>query len=1161
MGCKQPDYKGKIVPNNKKKPNDKIDIIVDEKYIFQIHLPDVKEKSLDKKFKEFEKEELKKLFINLRKNYENTILKDNYFKLQSIDEKLISKIIENEQSSLIYKKKIIDAISDITKKKEEHQIKQLTILVLGKKLVGKSTLIKYILKIDEKEINNNKENIEPEIIHENNFISYKYEKVPYLKLIEFKGIGLDENISPEKIQEEALECIKNKISANKVENEYNEYINCIWYCISGERMEDPELKLLTELSKVYTDKEIPIILVYTRSIDDNYSKELELYAKKKLEKASFVTVLAKNEKIENTDEIIIKKGDEKLLSETLYRCTEALQGKMIELMTDSISKSIKKKIKDEIENIYTNIKSNIKEKFDAEFKEVKYDNDFLDYIVKIFGNNIIKFYQNYANNISIKSLNLIKRSNIIKDINQFISLYKPEVKKLIESKIKEQAEIFIDKQASIDIEENSNLRIENKRSFERFKSTNELFLKRNFYYISQKYIVHSIIDRIWKQFFGLYKKKLNSILDELIGDKTDNDIIENLHYCFLMKLDDFSKDKNIQLNIRFPQLQASYKKSENSIDEQYEYNKEKNNSIDLIDNFNLDLFNIEQKNTPAQYEILQKFDENKFKNLPNDIKNSLSDFLQKEMFYQEDFFKEKDKNDKVFNELKEYMKIDLINFFESKKNDFILNKINSPYSIKFLIANFDSIEKLIKGEEFNSIYKQKINNKIDLINKDINFCKIEYLTIIVLGKAGQGKSTLVNSMLLLDENEKAKTGKGGIQTDKNILYKSNKIPFLRLYDTRGIELGQKYTSDSFYYNAKEVIQESMKGENFNDFVHCIWYCIRGINIEAPEIDLIKKLKNNYPSIPIILINTISISEDICKEIKIKIEKNFPKYPFIKVLAEPFGKYPSYGLNDLLKITLENCKNEFGNKIYENIRKKSYEEIKKNLDDDHALINQTILKEITNSFIDKYKKVLKDDELLNYTYEILKNIFNAYLKANKESEVVNFDKNILMKIVDIETFIKNFIGHYKISTKETIEDFLEKYSIQFLDMQLSFEKKYKICINKKNKMDKNGFKKMIETFLNDNFYYISQKYIIYRMLYYYENISIKIMDSSNNLVKQLLEQKGPEDLLRQVKNRKFKDLENRIDKFKKEDNKIYEEKKYVNNSGNNPYEAAPVPNLK
>ena len=120
--------------------------------------------------------------------------------------------------------------------------------------------------------------------------------------------------------------------------------------------------------------------------------------------------------------------------------------------------------------------------------------------------------------------------------------------------------------------------------------------------------------------------------------------------------------------------------------------------------------------------------------------------------------------------MKEYIKIELINFFEFKKNDFILNKINSPYSLKFLIANYDSIEKLIKGEEFNKIYKQKINSKIDMINKDINFCKIDYLTIIVLGKAGVGKSTLVNSILLLDENEKAKTGQGGIQTEENILF-------------------------------------------------------------------------------------------------------------------------------------------------------------------------------------------------------------------------------------------------------------------------------------------------------------------------------------------------------------------------------------------------------
>ena len=116
-----------------------------------------------------------------------------------------------------------------------------------------------------------------------------------------------------------------------------------------------------------------------------------------------------------------------------------------------------------------------------------------------------------------------------------------------------------------------------------------------------------------------------------------------------------------------------------------------------------------------------------------------------------------------------------------------------------------------------------------------------------------------------------------------------------------------------------IIQDSMKGENFNDFVQCIWYCIRDINIDKVEIELIKKLKINNPSIPIILINTISVSEDSCNEIKNKIEKNFHNYPFIKILAEPFSAYPSYGLNDLLKITLENCKNEFKNRLYQYIR--------------------------------------------------------------------------------------------------------------------------------------------------------------------------------------------------------------------------------------------------
>ena len=39
-----------------------------------------------------------------------------------------------------------------------------------------------------------------------------------------------------------------------------------------------------------------------------------------------------------------------------------------------------------------------------------------------------------------------------------------------------------------------------------------------------------------------------------------------------------------------------------------------------------------------------------------------------------------------------------------------------------------------------------------------------------------------------------------------------------------MELEHEYDSNSIYNNAMSVIQESMKGENFNDCVQCIWYC-------------------------------------------------------------------------------------------------------------------------------------------------------------------------------------------------------------------------------------------------------------------------------------------------------------------------------------------------
>ena len=82
------------------------------------------------------------------------------------------------------------------------------------------------------------------------FDIYKSRKVPYLKLIEFKGIGLDKDNDPEKIGNEALQCIQDEIKNNNNKN-YNDFIHCIWYCITGTRLEKSEINLLKKLSKAW----------------------------------------------------------------------------------------------------------------------------------------------------------------------------------------------------------------------------------------------------------------------------------------------------------------------------------------------------------------------------------------------------------------------------------------------------------------------------------------------------------------------------------------------------------------------------------------------------------------------------------------------------------------------------------------------------------------------------------------------------------------------------------------------------------------------------------------------------------------------------------------------------------------------------------------------
>ena len=140
-------------------------------------------------------------------------------------------------------------------------------------------------------------------------------------------------------------------------------------------------------------------------------------------------------------------------------------------------------------------------------------------------------------------------------------------------------------------------------------------------------------------------------------------------------------------------------------------------------------------------------------------------------------------------------KLDLKDFDKSKTFQY-------RTSLK-LILNWKGGKQDIDGEIINEFYKRlniifsyynELGDEFSFINskrkkmlyKNIDDSNIlDYINIVLLGKTGAGKSTLIN--IMLDEKKSIEGGTRLPSTSKNfIIYQKDNIP-LRFYDVRGIE--------------------------------------------------------------------------------------------------------------------------------------------------------------------------------------------------------------------------------------------------------------------------------------------------------------------------------------------------------------------------------------
>ena len=438
--------------------------------------------------------------------------------------------------------------------------------------------------------------------------------------------------------------------------------------------------------------------------------------------------------------------------------------------------------------------------------------------------------------------------------------------------------------------------------------------------------------------------------------------------------------KYLDLYDKILQKEAEEKEKEERKKELLRYqelNRELNSRLDQ----QLSIINQLARENNKKQEIVQKM-KNAFEARQKIIENKNVEESKKEIekYIANEFLKEFEIEKEKKSQLKQSLTSRIQNFTQEFMN----------FCVKFIIFFKSNTDKIIK--EFDI----KENNPIEHIN------------FIVIGRAGVGKSTFINESLLLPENKRAKEGIGESVTKESVLYTSDKLKMVRMWDTEGLSIDKNL--DSILNEVKRLVNIG-KDKGPDHYINIILYCREGNRFENIEGQLIYEIMKIYPfdNLPVVITQLQSLS----KEKAHKMEK---------VIRDILDKYLDHKI--VQKIEIKNIlsrddKDEYTNNIIPaygipELLKLSFDIMGRSISSATCLAISSNITELCKSFMDKKKKFIQN--LFKYEMEILevaKSLFNNeeeeddhdYFDDKKQKELSEF--NIYKKIENPNYFVDNF----------------------------------------------------------------------------------------------------------------------------------------------------------